>query len=201
MPSEYATKGTRRSRAPVHGDAARFRLADEVPDDREVARVFHARDHVELDLEPGAVFRLVDLASRADLLQAFFEAQVRDVTEIPLGVVAVRHRELRQHRFAQLEFEPGAHLRHAERVRGPRGWSGRARPSLRGSSRTSRRCRDGAAALRSAFVQAARIEVDVRWAVLALREMDVVRRDERQIERACGVDRDPVQDGLLRGSP
>src|SRR5690606_12853307 len=74
-----------RARAAARPDwnAPVLRLADEVPDDEEVARVLHTHDHVELALEPFAIRGDVHfLAGLRELAEAIFEPVPRDVTEV-----------------------------------------------------------------------------------------------------------------------
>ena len=201
MPSEYATSEPAPEPRPgPTGNAARLRLADEVPDDQEVARVLHARDHVELELEPLAVRALVDRLSDApELGEARLEPVARHVAEVAVGVVALGHRELRQHRLAEVELQPRAHLGDPERVR----------ERLRnGAERLRHLLRALQVHLRASVVERRRfgvgaseahaLEVDLRDAVVLLREVHVVRRDERQREILRRLDEHLVHDALLR---
>ena len=92
-------------------DAALFGVADEVPHDEEVSRETHLHDDVNLGLEALLVERLIDdLSEHGELLKAMAEPFARDVREVVAGVEAFGHFEVRQHRPAELELEPAAHL-------------------------------------------------------------------------------------------
>src|SRR6185436_18109018 len=87
-------------------DATRLRLADEVPDDEEVSGELHPDDDVELGFEAPPVGVRVDAPpEERELLEALLQALAGDVTEIPVDVVALRHREVRQHRLPEIHHE------------------------------------------------------------------------------------------------
>ena len=88
---EYATMRARAGAAArADGDAVLLRVADEVPDDEEVARELHLADDVELHLEALAVRVLVDLlAERRELAEARARGPRGDVAEVRRLVVAL----------------------------------------------------------------------------------------------------------------
>ncbi len=89
----------RRAAAGAHGNAHLPGLADEVPDQQEVAREAHLQDHVQLEGQPLAVLLLrvlqrAGLPARAALGHAGLEHLLRDMDEVAFQVIAVGHREL-----------------------------------------------------------------------------------------------------------
>ena len=95
-----------RTAARTDGDAVVLGVADEVPDDQEVAREVHLLDDAQLQRQPRGVGVAVDLlAAAVRLLDALLQAVLGDRLQVRLGGHPVRHLELRQERFAQLELD------------------------------------------------------------------------------------------------
>ena len=95
----------RRSAAGADRDALLARVADEVPDDQEVARVFHPPDQVDLVGQPRLVLgdRPAQLAARLERRAAGASARRSpardDLLEVRVERVARRHGEVRQVRL------------------------------------------------------------------------------------------------------
>ncbi len=190
-----------RAAAWAHGNSRLLRVANEVPHDEEVPGEVHLRDDVELRREARAVRRGVDaLALRRELLDAALEPFARDVTEIPLGVVALGHDEAREHRLAELERHL-ATLRDLER--GLHGLRVRREELRHLLGRLQVHLARAVVALLRLFERPPRLDarqIEVRLGVGALGVVDVVRGHERQLELAREPEQDAVDDRLLRQS-
>ncbi len=91
----------RRAAPRPHRNAVRFGVADEVPDDQEVAGELHLLDHLDFAIQALGVFGEVVLQSALgahgfQARAALFEALPRDVFEVGVGGVAFRHVEFRE---------------------------------------------------------------------------------------------------------
>ena len=118
--------------------------------------------------------------------------------EVLLGAVAVRNREVRQHRLAELELDALAHLCDPERVRERLRIAAEGRGHLAGALQVhleaavmSGLCLGVAPALADA------LEIELGFAVFAAHEVHVVGRHDRQLDAARGVDEDLVHYRLL----
>src|SRR5207245_3476953 len=115
----------RRSTAGTDGDAALTRVPDEVPDDQEIARVFHPLDHLDLVREAALVLvdRMAQSAGRGELpqtLQPFGKSVAGDVLELLAERERRRHVEVRQMvvAFGESHVAPlSDRRRHGQRLR------------------------------------------------------------------------------------
>ena len=80
----------------------RLRVAHEVPHDEEVRREAHRLDDVELVLDA------LDHVQRRVVAVALLRALHRELAQVGVLVVALRHRERRQDRLAELDLDVGA---------------------------------------------------------------------------------------------
>ncbi len=188
-----------RAAARTDGDTPVLRVADEVPDDEEVPRELHPDDDVELRFEPLAVRFLVDRTAHfPELGEPSLESVPGDVAEVALHVVTLRHGEVREHRAAERELNP-EHISATRSVfRSASGRSRKRRAHLR--RRLQIHLEAPVVVPLRVFVsavQANALEVELRLAVLLVHELDVVRRDDRQIELLRRTLQDPVDHGLL----
>ncbi len=185
-----------RSTSRSHRDPPMFRLANEVPDDQEVARVLHAGDHIELLLEACAVRGFIHAPVK--LLESLGQALARDVAEVPLHVEALRHRKLRQHRLVEGELESRAHLRDDKRVLEQLGMTPEGLSHLVRALQIHLE----AAVMRGPLLSdhtalANAVQVQVCFAIIAPEEVHVVGRDPGQAECLSGRCERFVHDPLL----
>ncbi len=97
-----AVRDARTRRAPPPGpdaDATRLGVAHEVPDDEEVRREPHRLDDAELVLDP------LEHVLRRRTVVALLRAVDRELPQVGVLVVALGHRERRQHRLAELDLD------------------------------------------------------------------------------------------------
>ncbi len=121
--------------------------------------------------------------------------------QVGVHVVALRHDEVRQHRLAERELEPGAHLGDAQRVLECIRAFAEHRGHLRGALQVH---------LEAAVVVALRVlvaavephalQVELRLSVGLIDELDVVRRDHRDADGLRRLAQQVVEHGLL-GQP
>ncbi len=140
-----------RAAARTDRNALLARVADEVPDDQEVARVPHLLDHLDLVLETTLVLvdRVAEAPRRRELPQArqpLREPVARHVLEVLIEREALGHAEGRQV-VLPLRDRDVAALGDEQRVLQRVGMVARRRPpsARRSSGRTGRRCSAGAA--------------------------------------------------------
>jgi hypothetical protein len=188
-----------RPAARPHRNAAVFRVADEVPDDEEVAGEPHLDDDVDLRFESLLVKGKVDqLAESRELLEPVPEALPGDVRKVGRRFESLGHFEVGQHRLAELELQAAAHLGDGERR------SHGARPLAEPSRHLV-----GALEVHLRRAMVRRLGVGVGPAGLRAREIElwvgvfstevvhVVGGHERQLELRRAIDEDLVEYGLF----
>ncbi|VWC24279.1 hypothetical protein BTE28158_06003 [Burkholderia territorii] len=176
------------ARAAARADrhAVVLRPVDEVGHDQEVAREAHLRDGPALELEPLVVrvaLRFALRRIRIQLFEALLEPFLRQLDQVVVERHAVRRREQRQLRLAQLELQVAA-LRDLDRVRHRRRDIGeqrdhvvlRAEVLLGREALLAPRVREHVA-FRDAHARLVRGEVVVGH------ELRGMRRDDRQLQR------------------
>ena len=117
-------------------NALRFRPLDEIGDDQEVARIFHALDHAELEGEPLAVVLHGAAGREAVHGEPPLEAGLRlpaQLGRLVDGGAAVADREARQDRRPRASAGRRSAARSRPSRRAPRAGRQTAPPSRRGS--------------------------------------------------------------------
>ncbi len=100
-----------------HRNPMRLRVADEVPDNEEVAGELHLDDHGDLSLETFAVERFVDrLADSLVFVEPCLKSVHRHLDEVGGRVLPLRHLEVGEHGLAELQLPGAAHLGDGQRV-------------------------------------------------------------------------------------
>src|SRR5882762_1478714 len=102
-------RNQRPSRRPTprsHGNVLLFRIADEIPNNKEVTGILHLLDDLQLPLEPllvvrNRLFKLSSFGEWAQDFEALGEPFPRDMLKIRIGRKPRRHLKLRK-RIRQL---------------------------------------------------------------------------------------------------